>query len=161
MKKSQGKKSRVRTEDAAGTSRGSEAGMPKQSPVRSDSGSPTAPASPVTSGEPTVTSMPILLAHATWYLIGPLFLLITLLCIVRAGTGWATVLDVLFFVGVAAMFVARWADQRSGQGTTMSGEPSTWEDFRRYAIRLPLVAIALWIVANMLGNHWFQGNAGF
>ena len=85
----------------------------------------------------------------------------TLLSIVRAGTGWATVLDFVFFVVVAAMVFARWVEQRSGQGATMSGEPSTWEDFRRYAIRLPLLAIALWIVANVLGNHWFQGNAGF
>ena len=68
----------------------------------------------------------------------------------------------VFFVVVAAMVFGRWVEQRSGQGVTMSGELSTWEDFRRYAILvLPLLAIALWIVANVLGNHWFQGNAGF
>ena len=161
MKKSQGKKSRVPGDEAAETSVGRDAEITGRSSAGSESGSSTAPPGPVTSRGPTVSSVPILVAHCTWYLLGPLFLFLILLAIVRAGTGWATALDFVFFIGVAVAVFCRWVEQRSGQAVTMSGEPSTWEDFRRYAIRFPLLAVALWIVANVLGNHWFQGKAVF
>jgi hypothetical protein len=161
MKQPRGKKSRALADEVAKTSRDRAAEMSKERFVKSEGGSPTVPAGPVASSVPTVSSLPVLMAHFAWYLFGPLFLFLVLLAIVRAGTGWATALDFAFFVGVAATVFCRWLEQRSGQGVTMSGEPATWEDFRRYAIRFPLLATALWIVANMLGNHWFQGNAGF
>lgn len=104
--------------------------MDKENSVRSESGSPAAPPSPAVSSEPAVTSVPIPLAHFTWYLIGPLFLFLVLLAIVGAGTGWATALDFAFFVGLAMTVFSRWLEQRSGQGVTMSGEPSTLQDFR-------------------------------
>ena len=161
MKKSLGKKSRMPADEAANTSPGRDAPMSKKSSVIPQRGSPAAPTSPAAPNGPVVTSFTILAAHFTWFLLGPLLLLVILMSIVRTGTGWLTALDVAFLVVVAAMILGRWVDQRSGQGTTMTGEPLRWEDFRRYAILLPPLAVGLWILANVLGNHWFQGGAGF
>jgi hypothetical protein len=161
MKKSPGRKWRAPADQAAKTPPGRDADMPKESAARLASGSPTVHTSSAAPNAPVVTSFSIMVAHFTWFLLGPLILLLTFMSIVRAATGWLTALDLVFFVVVAAMVFGRWVEQRSGQGVTMSGEPSTWEDFRRYATWLPVLATALWIVANVLGNHWFQGNAGF
>lgn len=103
---------------------------------------------------PVVTSFGVLISHVTWFVAGPLALLLTLLGIVNAGTGWATVLDALFFAIVGLMVWCRWRDQRSGQGTTSDGKPSIWADFRRYVLWMPVVAVAAWIVANVIGNHF-------
>jgi hypothetical protein len=103
---------------------------------------------------PVITSFGVLIAHVTWYFVGPLALLMTLFNIVNAGTGWATVLDAVFFVLVGLTVWCRWFDQRSGQATNSYGEPSTWEDCRRYMLWLPVVAGVAWIVANLIGNHF-------
>jgi hypothetical protein len=100
-----------------------------------------------------VTSFTVLGAHATWYFVGPAVLVFLLAKIVQTGSGWLTALDVVFFLVLAIMLLARWVDQRSGQGTTGTGEPSTWEQFRRYVLVLPTLALAAWLIANVVGNH--------
>jgi hypothetical protein len=107
-----------------------------------------------------VTSFVVLGAHLTWMLYGPFILFLILVKIVSVGTGWLTTLDATYFIVVAAMIAGRWIDQRSGQAAKSTGERSTWEDFRRYALLLPPLAIGAWILANLLGNHWLQGGAG-
>jgi hypothetical protein len=117
-------------------------------PKNADTAAPTPKAAPV------ITSFGVLFAHITWFFVGPLALLLILFSIVNAGTGWATVLDVMFFVIVGLMVGCRWYDQRSGQSTLSHGEPSTWADCWKYMLWMPLVAVAAWIVANLIGNHF-------
>jgi hypothetical protein len=111
-------------------------------------------------GAPVVTSFGVLFAHVTWFFVGPMALFLTLLCIVNVGTGWATVLDAVFFVLVGLTVWSRWFDQRSGQATNCYGEPATWADCRRYMIRVPVIAGAAWIVANVIGNHFLTIGGG-
>jgi hypothetical protein len=103
---------------------------------------------------PVITSLGVMIAHVAWFFIGPLALLLTLYSIVNAGTGWATVLDAVFFVLVGLTVWCRWFDQRSGQATNCYGEPATWVDCRRYMLWLPVVAGIAWIIANVIGNHF-------
>ena len=103
--------------------------------------------------ERLVTSFGVLFAHVAWFFLGPLVLLMILFGIVNIGSGWATLLDAAFFLLVGIIICCRWIDQRSGQGTTGSGEPSNWDDFRRYALLAPVVAGVAWIAANVFGNH--------
>jgi hypothetical protein len=103
---------------------------------------------------PAITSLGVLFAHVTWFFVGPMALFLTLLCIVNVGTGWATVLDAMFFVLVGLTVWCRWFDQRSGQATNSYGESSTWADCRRYILWVPVVAGVAWIVANVIGNHF-------
>lgn len=102
---------------------------------------------------PPVTTLSTLFAHFVWFFAGPAALLFTLFKIVNAGTGWVTALDAVFFAIVGFIVLCRWYDQRSGQGTTIYGEPSNWSDFRRYAVVMPTVAFLAWVVANVMGNH--------
>ncbi len=103
---------------------------------------------------PVITSFGVLIAHVMWFFVGPLALLLTLYSIAQAGTGWATVLDAVFFVLVGLTAWCRWFDQRSGQATNCYGEPATWADCRRYMLWLPVVAGVAWIIANVIGNHF-------
>ena len=126
---------------------GSMAGVNSSTPV---SGSSAAPANRV-----PITKFSVLAVHVAWMLIGPFVLLVTLVNIVRLGTGWLTILDAVYFIVVVGMILCRWIDQRSGQATTSTGETATWADFRRYAMLLPPLAIGAWILANAIGNHMF------
>ena len=117
-----------------------------------DSGNPNDPQRPV-----TVTSIAILCAHLLWFFLGPMILLVLLWGIVAAGSGWVTVLDVVFIALVVVMIGCRWIEQRSGQATTDTGEPSTWDDFHRYVMIMPWLAAAAWGAANLFGNHIVGG----
>jgi hypothetical protein len=102
---------------------------------------------------PSVTTLSVLFAHFVWFFVGPAAILFTLFKIVNAGTGWVTALDAVFFAIVGFIVLCRWYDQRSGRGTTIYGGPSSWSDFRRYAVVMPAVAFLAWVVANVMGNH--------
>lgn len=110
--------------------------------------------------DPTITRFSVLVARVTWFFVGPLALLLLLIGIVNVGSGWATALDVLFFCFVGLMVWCRWVEQRSGQATTVYGEPATPEHFRRYVRTLLPSAAGAWLVANLLGNHIVGGGAG-
>jgi hypothetical protein len=100
-----------------------------------------------------VTSLFVLGARLTWVPLGPLALLGIIGGIVSQGTGWFTGLDAAFGVVLGLMLLGRWVEYRSGSATTVTGEPATPEQFRRYMTFLPPLAVAVWIVANAVGNH--------
>jgi hypothetical protein len=110
--------------------------------------------------EHRVSSLRILAVHLTWLILGPVALLVSLLSIVDAGGDWISALDIVFWVIVALMIFARWADQKSGQGTTSEGEPSTWKDFQKYIIILPIFAVGAWLMAKAFG-YWFATTGTF
>lgn len=110
--------------------------------------------------EHPVTSIKILAVHLIWFLLGPISLFISILGIVSAGANWLSVRDIVFCGIVALMIFARWADQKSGQGTTSEGKPSTWEDFQRYVVILSVFAVGAWLMAKAFG-YWFVVNRTF
>jgi hypothetical protein len=95
----------------------------------------------------------VLGARLTWIMLGPLALLGITWGIVSQGTGWFTGLDAAFGIVVVLMLLGRWVEHRSGTGTTLTGEPTTPEQFKRYITVLPPLAVAGWIVANVVGNY--------
>ena len=101
-----------------------------------------------------ITSFSILLARLTWFLIGPLALLLLAVGIVQLGSGWLMAVDIAYFVVLGTMLVARWVEYRSGQGETASGEPMTAADLRGYLIGATALGLAVWVAANLVGNHW-------
>jgi hypothetical protein len=103
-----------------------------------------------------ITSFSVLGARLTWVLLGPLALLGITWGIVSQGTGWFTGLDVAFGIVMILMLLGRWVEHRSGTATTLTGEPATPVQFKRYMTLLPPVAVAVWIVANVVGNHVFK-----
>jgi hypothetical protein len=106
-----------------------------------------------------ITTFGGLFLRAMWFFAGPAALLLTLYGIAHAGSGWATVLDAVFFVVVGLMVWCRWIEQQSGRGTTVYGGASTWADFRRYVKTFLPLAVLAWLAANLLGNHLFNGGS--
>ena len=107
-------------------------------------------------GVPTpgqINSLSVLGARLTWTFFGPTALLFTTYGIIANRTGWLTGLDAFFGIVVGLMLLGRWVDHRSGSSTTLTGEPATDVQFRRYMTTLTPLGAGLWIVANALGNH--------
>jgi hypothetical protein len=103
--------------------------------------------------DPVVTKSWILLARISWMIIGPMALVIVCLGIANSSTGWLTPADAAYFAILGLMIACRWAEQRSGQATTATGEPATWFNFNRYVAALVPLAVVVWIVVNVIGNH--------
>lgn len=106
-------------------------------------------------GVPTpgqINSLSVLGARLTWVCIGPAALLFTTIGIIANGTGWLAGLDLFFGVVVGLMVLGRSVDHRSGLSLTLSGEPATDAQSRRYTTIAPPLAAGVWIVANTLGN---------
>ena len=70
--------------------------------------------------------------------------------------GWFSALDAVYWLLVALVLAARYADIRYFKGTTAEGKPSTLEDWRRYAFILVLVAGVAWLIVHCLGAFWLS-----
>lgn len=112
-----------------------------------------------TNPEPTtpkpgeISSFGVLGARLTWILAGPIALLGITYGIVSSGTGWLTRLDAAFCVVAGLMLLGRWVEQRSGTATTLTGEPATPGQLKRYITILIPAAAVVWVIANVVGNH--------
>jgi hypothetical protein len=93
-------------------------------------------------------------ARLFWMLIGPALLFLLLLGVGSEGRGWFSPVDIAFLLILAAMIYARSIEFRGGRATTSTGEPATEADLRRYVGGVLLCGIGIWIVANVIGNHW-------
>ncbi|MFH0980718.1 MAG: hypothetical protein V2A79_04175 [Planctomycetota bacterium] len=105
-----------------------------------------------------INSFTVLGGRLTWVILGPFALLLITAGIVTRGGGWFTGLDAAFGVVVGLMILGRWVEQRSGTATTLTGEPATVEQCKRYTAILLLVTAAVWVTANVLGNHLLTGH---
>lgn len=115
---------------------------------------PEPPVVPDHTGE--ITSFGVLLARIFWTLVGPLLMLLLLYAIVESGRGWLTVWDIIFLAAIPLLVLTRWIEFRSGAATSATGEATSSADFRRYARMAPPLALAAWVLANVLGNHVFR-----
>ena len=100
-----------------------------------------------------IRSFAVFGARVTWVLAGPLALVLITYGIVSNGTGWRTGLDAVFGIVVGLMLLGRWVEHRTGAATALTGEPATPEQFKRYMTLLPPLAVAVWLIANVVGNH--------
>ncbi len=100
-----------------------------------------------------ISSLQVLAARMIWVFFGPVALALILWQIITRGDGWRTALDALFAAILVLMLLARWVEQRSGEATTLMGEPASPQHCRRGSAVLFLGALVSWVVANVLGNH--------
>ncbi|MGB9623862.1 MAG: hypothetical protein ACPMAQ_03280 [Phycisphaerae bacterium] len=100
-----------------------------------------------------ITNVTVILARVVWTLLGPAAIGLAALRIVTRGDGWLTPLDAFYAVVVMLMIACRAIEQRSGTATTVTGAPSTPDHFKRYVATLVIVAGAIWVGANLIGNH--------
>ncbi|QDT56656.1 hypothetical protein Pan44_47130 [Caulifigura coniformis] len=91
------------------------------------------------------------LPRLVWCLFGPMALLVTTVMIAEKGGGWLGFGSLVYLLILATMLLARWVDYRTGHSETAAGEPATPELIRRYYTTVPVVAMVVWIVANVIG----------
>jgi hypothetical protein len=91
-----------------------------------------------------------------WMLVGPMALVLMTFAIVSEGGGWLTGFDISFFLILGAMFLGRWLEFRGGRPQKATGEPATQRDFRRYVLTAAIAAPVVWVLANLVGNHWLS-----
>jgi hypothetical protein len=103
--------------------------------------------------EPVHTSLTAILGRLVWMLLGPFALASALFASISGEGGWFTKADVAFFLILGAMIVGRWLEFRGGNPLTCDGKPASASDLKSYVLRLLLLALSCWIIANIIGNH--------
>jgi hypothetical protein len=101
------------------------------------------------------TSLSVTLGRITWMVLGPFATLLCAFSVAEHGRGWFTVRDALLFLFLAATFLGRYMESLGGEPRTSTGEPAAPGALRRYGLGLAAAGVALWAVANLLGNHVF------
>jgi hypothetical protein len=91
------------------------------------------------------------LVRLAWLIGGGAALAILTLFIAR--TGRLSGLDLVFWVVVILMAVVRFVDITRFGGLTSDGEPATARTWRRYVLRLVLIAGGLWALAHTVLPH--------
>ncbi|MHB1033586.1 MAG: hypothetical protein ACYC35_06590 [Pirellulales bacterium] len=92
-------------------------------------------------------------ARSVWMVLGPMALAATISVIVTSGAGWLTPADAAYFVILAAMLAGRWIEFQGGSAKDSYGKPTTREHVRSYLIKAPAIGIAIWVLANVVGNY--------
>lgn len=108
------------------------------------------------STQPT-TSPAAFFGRLAWIIVGPMALTVLALGIAQQDTGWFTILDLTFFLILGGMLFGRWLEFQAGDATTSTGETATTADLRRYLITAAPAGIGLWVLVNLVGNHWLGG----
>lgn len=105
--------------------------------------------------QPTTSFVPVL-GRIVWMMLGPLALVLLAVRIAYLGQGWLTGVDVAFLAVLGGVILARWLEFRGGNPQTATGEPATPDHLRRYSLAVLAVGLAVWVLANLLGNHWLS-----
>lgn len=87
-------------------------------------------------------------------MVGPAIQFLLAIIIARNGGGWFTPVDILFLAVLGGIILGRVVEFRGGDPRTATGEPATRAHLRRYGILVLTVGLGIWIVANVIGNHW-------
>jgi len=93
------------------------------------------------------------LARLVWFGIGPALMLILAIVNLEHGGGWMSTSDVIYFVVLGVTILARYLDFQSGNAQTATGAPATSAHLRWYVPGISLVALAVWGIANLIGNR--------
>lgn len=73
--------------------------------------------------------------------------------IATEGGGWLTSRDFAFFIVLAATIFGRYLEFRGGDPRTLTGEPATPAHLRRYVAAALCIGLAVWLLANLIGNN--------
>jgi hypothetical protein len=93
------------------------------------------------------------IARLFWLMVGPMILFVSAYIIGSEGGGWLTLADVVFLATLAGVIAARWIEFLSGNAQTSTGDPATSAHLLRYGVGAAVVGLAVWVGANVVGNH--------
>ena len=88
-----------------------------------------------------------------WMFLGNAVFVFSAIYIGVGGRGWRlSLVDVVFWAATVSLLVARFLDISWYRGMTSTGEPATMAHWRSYAVRLLLLAVALWVGAHFVSQ---------
>jgi hypothetical protein len=96
------------------------------------------------------TSFRVAFSRLTWIILGPLAAIVSGIGLFMRGPGLWSAGDALFFAALTAMLLGRWAEFRSGEALSATGEPVTWPEVRRYLFGVVALGLAVWALALLL-----------
>ncbi len=95
----------------------------------------------------------VLFARLAWAMIGPCVLLAAAVQAAKSPH-WLTLWEGVYLLAIVMMIGGRYVEQKSGHGTTLYSEPSTWGHFRAFALKTLVFSVAFWIVARSSGMYF-------
>ena len=97
------------------------------------------------------------LARFVWMAVGNAALVLLVVMIAQRGTMSFTVLDLVFWLVPVIVIATRYLDVSRLGGQTVDGDPATLGHWRRHAIGLALISVALWLAAHGLAaTGWLK-----
>ena len=93
-----------------------------------------------------------ILIRIFWMMVGPVMLFLIALSIAMKGEGWFAPWSVAYLVFAAAVIGARWYEFQLGNPLTSMGTRATHEDLKKFSLGTGLIALAVWAIANVIGN---------
>ncbi|HTU17656.1 MAG TPA: hypothetical protein VMG10_06290 [Gemmataceae bacterium] len=85
-----------------------------------------------------------------WMVAGPMTLFMSALALVLKADSFWTAADGFYVAGLAAMFVGRWLEFRSGAAETEDGKPLSARSLYRYYFLLGSTGLAVWLAASAI-----------
>jgi hypothetical protein len=86
--------------------------------------------------------------------LGPAILLMLAFSITRRGDGWLALISLAYLAVLAAQILSRWMEFRGGNAKDSMGDPLTAAALRRYVVGAIVLGLSIWVLANLVGNHW-------
>ncbi|MGE3806092.1 MAG: hypothetical protein AB7K24_15585 [Gemmataceae bacterium] len=102
------------------------------------------------------TSLSAAFSRIFWMMLGPMILVVVALNIAQSAAGWLTGADMIFLIVLAGMIAARWFEFHKGDPQTATGAPATPAHLRRYVLSAALLGVGVWVIVNLVGNHWWN-----
>jgi hypothetical protein len=94
----------------------------------------------------------VMLARLFWMMAGPGFLLLLAVSIAHKEIGgWFTPASIAYLVVLVGVIVARRLDPQNSYG-----DATTTVELQRHSIGTISVGLVIWVVVNLLGNHWLS-----
>lgn len=91
-----------------------------------------------------------LLVRVFWVLLGNAILLISAIFIIQDENWKFHASDVVFWVTVAALLLARYLDIKFYGDSTSEGRPASMSHWRKYAAVLLIISTAVWVLAHVI-----------
>ena len=91
-----------------------------------------------------------------WMVAGPMTLFMSTIALVLKAERFWTSADGFYAAGLAAMFLGRWLEWRSGVAETEDGRPLTRRDVYRYYLLTGFGGVAVWLIALGIRTLWLS-----
>jgi hypothetical protein len=83
----------------------------------------------------------------------PITLVLLALLIAQQGLAWLTLTSIPSFLVLGGTLLGRWLEFRCGSLATATGEPARKDHLSQYAFTASSVGVAIWLIANLVGDH--------